>query len=555
MAPPLQRIHPRLATAALSFVRKPAAPLGVWTQTPAMFSGSASRYAGPDAGTTQQQLQPLFAAIPNGVTHQCLVVQLLTDPLREQTISAGTWRVSFAAQLANAGAAFTWGGMAALHVVNGLTGARRGTIFNTSAIGSTGRTTTAVRTCLATISGAEVKVRAGDYLSLELGLAVANAAGALAPQASVLADGTTHISADNVAIASARSVLEAPAALPVSLPTTGEQERPSVTHAQAVQLLKEHFPPNSDVLYAWNEADAVIKHFFDWLGDCIKIYGYDQVDRIFREVNPLTCVELLPAWEAHLGLAQGRIAQRGITVTQRRNLVLSHLRELGPLTVFSLASIFARLADYAPGTRPDVIELSKDDHHGAIRESDVVPTADGTIPEGTAFDGTNLIRSTRVLPEGMEVSEAGAYLVITLDQAQSSNLHFQLLGPDFTTATWGGDAYPLPDLDDVLHLRAVAHAGKSIQGKWRLYAYRDVGSPAVVLESWELIVFGRGHGGSAHVTWSVHLDSSHQNVDRRDVESTLDRITQSYARGFCVYALTGVPGTALHRPGRFVPGG
>jgi len=71
-------------------------------------------------------------------------------------------------------------------------------------------------------------------------------------------------------------------------------------------------------------------------------------------------------------------------------------------------------------------------------------------------------------------------------------------------------------------------------------------------------VLGKGHGGRAQAkfTWSVFIDAAHQTsgLSRRDVESTLDRITQSYARGFAPYVDNSIPGVNQHRPGRFIPG-
>jgi hypothetical protein len=567
MAPPVQRIFPRLGTSALTFALKPTAALGGWNQSNTVFArGPGARYVGPEEGAAQLTATPLFAAIPNGATHAILLGQFLGDLLKEQTIPAGTWRVSFAARLANAGATFKWQGAAALIVVNGTTGGRRATIFDTTAIGTGARTGAGELTCLEDVSGAAANVRVGDYLALELGMAVENTAAALAPQASLFCDGVVPISSDGVAATNALSVLEAPAELALSLPMAGEQPRPSVTHAQAVALLKEHWPPHSEVLYAWDEDDAHVKKYFDWLGDITKLYGHDQVDRIFRELSPLTCVEQLDAWEDLLGIAQTRAAQRGRTVAERRRVLLARLRELGPLTVHNLAAIFYILANYAPGTRPDVFELDRLDVDFLHAYSDTLP-APAAIPDGTDFNLTNLQRDTPVLLDGGAVSDAGVTVTLGLSSSATSGLRVQLMGPDFATATWGDDAYPLPDgLTSTLKLRAGAgspssHVGRAIHGSWRLFVYKVAGSPAINLTSWQLLVQGKGHGGrgQGRLHWSVHLDSTHQRVDRRDVESTLDRITQSYARGFCVYSTRARPGEQIngigvHRAGRFLPG-
>lgn len=555
MAPPLTRIYPRLTTAALSFVRKPAGALGVWSQAPTNFIATKARYAGPDVGTTQQGLTPLYSAIPNATTHSCLVAQVLSDPLKEQTVSAGPWRIGFALALANAGANFTWRGRAALFVVNGQTGERRATIFDTSNVGTGSRTVTTERTCLDTITGSVTKVMTGDYLCLELGMAVTNAAAALAPQITLYADGPRAISSDDAALTDVASALDCPAELLLSLPTTGEQASASVSFAEAVRIIKEHWPKYSEVLYDWDSSDAHIKKIFDWLGDAAKLYGWDQVDRLFRESNPLSAIELLPAWETVLGVSQSRAAQRGKTISQRRQLVLARLRERGPLTLFRLAATFAILAQYGPGTQPDVLEMSASQLQTSNKW---VETQTNAIPAVAAFDSTNLIRETPTLLDGGDVWATGVLLILRVSAADTTDLRVQLMGPDFTVTSWGDSTYPLPSgLATTIYLRSTAFAGKAIHGSWKLWVRRIPGSPNVDLEQVSLYVLGRGWGGrsGAKFVWSVHIDAAHQtSTDRRAAEAALDRMAQSHGRGFCIYNIDSVPGTAQHRPGRFVPG-
>jgi len=562
MAPPLQRIHPRLTTSALSFVRKPSGALGVWDQAPAMFIGSAARYAGPDQGTAQQSQTPTFAAVPNGTTQTCLAMQFLSDPLREQTIAGGAWRLGFAIRLANAGINFTWQGRAALLVVNGYTGERRGTIFDTTDFGSNARTVTTERTCLDTATGAAVDVLTGDYLCLEIGMAVSNAAADLVPQITIYGDGITPITSDDAAATNALSVLESPNELALSLPTTGEPSDASVTFAQATRLVKDHFPPYSGVLYDWDSSDATIKQVFDWFGDAIKLYGYDQVDRVFREVSPLTCVELLPAWESLLGVSQSRAAQRQKTIAQRRNLVLARLRERGPLTVFNLAAIFAILAEYVAGTRPEVIELDQADIFASNvwAETFTTPLA---VPIAADFDATNIVRRSPALLDGGYVSEAGARVSLGFSSSVTSGVRVRLMAPDFSVADWGDPtSYPLPDLlSSTRILRSNAHVGKAVQGAWTLYVRRVAGSTAVNLVNWSLLSMGKGRGGRAEQKFNVavFLDQAHQLIDRRDVEATLNRITFAYSRIFAVYSKHAIPGEQIngidiHRAGRFLPG-
>ncbi len=543
-----QRIFPRLTANALSFVRKPVGALGLWDQVSSVYSSMGARYAGPVEGSAQAQAVPRFNAVPTATTKSLMIVQFISDPMRDQHIDAGSWQVAFAAQLANAGATFTWGGRAALFVLGATSGLRAATIFDVTAIGSAARAGAGELTCLASVVGNAVQLRGGDCLCLELGIAVHNTGAGTVPVVSLFTDGAGPITSDGVAAVDAAAVLEASVELLLSLPQAGEPPGASVTHKDAVAILKESWPPRTGSLYDWDNDQAIVHKLFEAFGDVIKLYGFDQSDRLFRELNPLTTVELLPAWESLLGIIVTNGAAR-LDIVRRRNNVLARLRETGPLTVFNLAAIFARLAGYVPPAVPEVIFQSPDD----IAQANYYKHAfGGVIPTGTGFDGSNLILTTPTLLDGGKVWDAGANIFLFLTAAQSANLHIQLTGPSGVSAVWGGG----PNLSDVLVLRSPAHAGAPIHGNWTLSIYRDVGSPAVTLVNWWLLTLGKGWGGraSARFRWEVYLDPAHQTVSRRDIETTLDRVGLSYTEGFCVFDKTSIPGTNTHRAGRFLAG-
>lgn len=550
----IQRIFPALNTNALSFVRKPVGALGQWDQASAVYGAQGARYAGPSAGTAQIQAVPQFNAVPGGATQSLLLAQFVSDPLRSVLIPALAWNVGSALQLANAAATYTWRGRAALFVLNGSTGQRRATLFDTSNVGSGARTVTTERTCLASITGLAAQVRAGDCLCLEIGIEIVNSAASLAPQVSLFAGGLSPITADNVAATDAQTVLEAPQSLLLSLPAPGEQPNARVTRADAVRIIKEAWPPRSASLYDWDTPDALVYKVFEALGDVIKLYFYDQSDRVFRETNPLTTVELLPTWEALLGITLSESVLRTRSVERRRQTVLARLREMGPLTLHNLAAIFAQLAGYVPPAVPEVLEFARTDMQPPNLYTD---TIGGTIPTGTAFDGTNLRRVTPTLLDGGEVWDAGALVILSLSSAVGARaLRVRLEGPNGTAAVWSLENGSDPTAT-TLYLRSPVHAGGPIHGNWTLNLYLDENPPpAINLTSWSLYVLGHkwgGRGGVKHI-WSVYLDPAHQTVDRRDIDTTLDRITQSYAEGFVIFDMTSIPGGNTHRAGRFIPG-
>lgn len=542
-----QRIFPRLTMNALSFVRKPVGALGLWDQVSSVYSSSGARYAGPRQGGAQFQAVPRFNAIANGAIKSLMLVQFITDPMRKQFVAAGSWLVSFAAQLSNASATYTWGGKAALFVLGGTSGKRTATVFDVTAVGTAGRTSTAELTCLASIAGNSVQLFAGDSLCLEFGIEVVNTGASAVPLASLFADGTGPLTTDAAAASNAASVIEAPVDLLLSLPQAGEQPNASVTQKGAVSIVKEAWPTRSDSLYDWDNSLAIVHKYFEALGDVAKLYVFDQSDRLFRELNPLTTVELLPAWEALLRIVVTGAALNDIP--RRRDNVLARLRETGPLTVFNLAAIFARLGGYVTPSVPEVIFQSPDDLAGANTYKD---TRGGAIPTGTGFDGTNLIFTTPTLLDGGKVWDAGVTLYLFLSAVRSEAVRIRLTSPSGVSVDWEGG----PNLDGVIVLRSPAQAGGPIHGNWTLSLYRLVGSPAVSLTSWWLYTLGKGFGGraSARFRWEVYLDAAHQTVSRRDIETTIDRINLSYTEGFCVFDKTSIPGIPTHRAGRFLPG-
>lgn len=551
----LQSFYPDLKTSALSFEKKPQGFLGSWQQTAAAFAGSAARYASPFLDTKQKEAVAPFAAIPSGISHNIALVQVLGDPLRKQEIPAGFWTVSFGARLANASATYTWAPKAALYIVNGITGERRATIFNPTVLGAASRTSTDERTAYNNqIQGASATLFGGDYLALELGISVANAGIPQTPLASMFTNGSTPIIMDNVSTTDAQAVLVAPQPLLLSLPQSGESTQPTVTLAQAVALLKEHFPPGSDKLYDWDDSSTTITHVITFLAECIKVYGYDTVDRLMREVSPLTCVELIPDWEGLLGITYTLVAQSELDLSKRRDAILARLRESGGTTLFNIASVVVALAKYIPPNLPEILELSASDLRQKNQFSETLPDAVSSIPDGTGFDNTsNLVRKTPVLLDGGHLWNTGVLLQVELSTNQTAGLRFQITGPDYNTIPWEGGP---SSLTQQLWLRSPLLAGGPVHGIWQLNVYKMVGSPAVKLKSWSLCALGAGFGGRSQAkwNWSVYLDPMHQGGDRRAIYGFLSRVTQAYARSFLIYSKTSLPGTPTHRVGQFIPG-
>ena len=190
----IQSFYTRLGVPALSFIRKPTGYFSsTWEQTNSASLGNGARYMGPVAGIAQKTITSSWTAIPSDgpARHLLAHAQFLSDPLSQQTVASATWIVAFAQRTANAGATFQWAGVAALHDVNGRTGARRATVFNAQLIGVQA-TNTEERTCYMPCTGEAFEIFSGDYFALELGVWIVNTSGAaVVPQTSIFSDGAT----------------------------------------------------------------------------------------------------------------------------------------------------------------------------------------------------------------------------------------------------------------------------------------------------------------------------------------------------------------------------
>jgi hypothetical protein len=140
--------------------------------------------------------------------------QFLSETLAAQSVSAGNWTIAFTGSPSSVQAGSSWAGWAALKLVNGATGAVRTNIFSGQAIGSTGRTSSAIRTCYSTtISGGAFSPQAGDYLCLEIGVTFTTRAGGETASIRSRGNGATAISSDNVANTDAQSFITAPSSI------------------------------------------------------------------------------------------------------------------------------------------------------------------------------------------------------------------------------------------------------------------------------------------------------------------------------------------------------
>lgn len=476
----VQSFYPRLSLAALSFLRRPSGYLGGWEQQAVAYAGRGARYMGIVSGPAQKQATTTWASIANGATAHLACAQFLSDPLVRQTVEAGDWIIAMGGQVANAVANYFWWGDVGLFVIDGRTGQKRATIINHLQTVGTSRVLTTERTARQTIAGLAFEIFTGDYLCLELGIAILNNTGAArTPTASLYADGATPILIDNAATADAQTIITAPTTFTLSLPQPGEPPDPSVTSAESVQLMRSALPPNTD--HDFDDTSSPDYQLLSWMGESFKRFGHDVVDLLVRELDPRKAVLKLADMRAVFG-----ITQDPPSLPEQRALVLARYREYGgPTSLFGVAAAVGVVLGYDDPSQLEIMQISAAQLETALIYQ---PRANLPIPEDTDFGATNLIIRTPFVMDGGAIWDAGVKVKASLDAVAGKQVHIRLVGPDGTTKSWS----PITRWQEVTAhvLYGKEFSGKAVHGNWTLYAWREVGSPAVTLEDLFLYIAG-----------------------------------------------------------------
>lgn len=199
----------------------PSGLLSTWEASTGAQFGASARSLRDSSGAATSTYSETAGSI--GLSDPCdqAALQAISAPLAAQSIGAGDWTVAFSARWAASGSGYGWRGRAALHLVNGSTGAIRTTIFALQTIGGDKTNITAYRTAYSTtVAGSAATVTAGDYLALEIGVQTYTTVGSGFPDIDVRVGNTTAISSDNASNSTPQSFISAPAALDVAGPGT-----------------------------------------------------------------------------------------------------------------------------------------------------------------------------------------------------------------------------------------------------------------------------------------------------------------------------------------------
>ena len=322
--------------------------------------------------------------------------------------------------------------------------------------------------------------------------------------------------------------------------------------AEAHAFLRGCLPQGAEWHY---DLEGEVGDFFNVFADALKSLAFDRVDALRLELNPATCTELLPAWEAACGLSETNIARFG-SVQQRRNQVVSKLRENGS---FSLDDIRAAVQPFLLYANPSQIEILETDRAALL----VAHTYPNLTPLPIAPNGSGF--SSVTVADDPLVSPAGAKVYVTLS-ATIEQVAIRLEGPDGTSQLWprgflgSGLVGPVQ-----FELWSKKHAGKPIKGQWKLRF--ETQAAAFTMQSWALVVEGLGRNpdgsegrGAAMFEWAVVSDPTKVGADfnLEAAQRVINRIKPAHTRGVIVRrgpidGFCAIPDTDTAIPDRAIP--
>ena len=175
------------------------------------------------------------------------------------------------------------------------------------------------------------------------------------------------------------------------------------------------FPPGIEAILDWDEDPGKL------LGVCAQVlydHGTTQVDQLRLELNPATVVKKLTDWEQSMGLDQTSIARLG-SVPQRRQQLISRLREYGPPTLAAIRAVIQPLFQYKDPAEIVILEVNRT----MAREMHTYRWKGSLLLSKAAQ--VCLIRAD----DGMIVNQAGVQLDLTLDTPNLETLSVTLRSP------------------------------------------------------------------------------------------------------------------------------
>lgn len=318
---------------------------------------------------------------------------------------------------------------------------------------------------------------------------------------------------------------------------------------EAREYLVSLLPPGIEDL--WDlEPGGDFYELFDGLGQLLRVYGFNLLDTLRREIFPDQVIDKLSDWEIFLGISKFFIARFG-AIAQRQQAVVSKIRERGAFNDATIQSVIAPLLGYFSTTSLEVLRASKTDLRLAHTYSSA---ALWTIP-----DATTQMQKVEVLDGGI-ISKAGARLILELGGAGPYTFTAKLQTPGgaksktWTVTTTAGAALQVfyaPELADA-----------NITGNWKLTITNASGGNLPII--WSVFVEGIARDqetGGATWHWGVYADPAHVGEagfsDFQAVRASIERIKHSHGVGRIITSKEPWPGveSGAHAaiPGMCIP--
>lgn len=331
----------------------------------------------------------------------------------------------------------------------------------------------------------------------------------------------------------------------------------TISNEDALDLLVQLLPEGAAKLYGILNKSGDPYEFYAAIADAFKTYCYDQIDILRGENNPLTAIYRVTDYEAVLGLSASATALTG-TLQQRRNAIVSKLRESGAFTLANIRAIIAPLLGYANASDLQVIESDR-----AAQTAAHTYTATG----GAIGANTSLSVSIVVNDDG-GLSSAGLQLQLPITSTNPEQLSVSVTGP--TTGTGSGQivlnftagSFPAGAVTaNVFQLNDLTSKGKWITGTWTVRVW--TGAAVCTLGTVSLFAEGCGQRdsggydglGASQFKFLVYADAAKMGVSGaaslEAARGALKRIQPAYALGTVVSNASAQPSASLFPP--FVP--
>lgn len=182
-------------------------------------------------------------------------------------------------------------------------------------------------------------------------------------------------------------------------------------------------PDGARVLYDIDNRGSDVSKYVDALASAVKTYGSDEVDELRLEFVASSASQLIPAWEAALGLAGSDVAVRGSTA-QRQAQIAARLREFGASTLGNIQAALLPVLGYTP----TIIE------HTPAGIRPYILRSLGALPIVCAGFSTTSV--TFDVDDNAYTSAAGVRLDISVTHANPADLSITLTGPATQFKTW-----------------------------------------------------------------------------------------------------------------------